>query len=45
MEILTTPDFDCGRIVQGATPRTLSDHEVAAYNAPFPDDAYRAGPA
>lgn len=42
--VRTTPDFDCGRIVQGATQRTLSDNEVAAYNAPFPDDAYRAGP-
>lgn len=42
--VRTTPDFDCGRIVQGATLRTLSDEEVAAYNAPFPDDAYRAGP-
>lgn len=42
--VRTTPDFDCGRIVQGATLRTLTDDEVAAYNAPFPDDAYRAGP-
>ncbi len=42
--VRTTPDFDCGRIVQGATIRTLSDEEVAGYNAPFPDDAYRAGP-
>jgi haloalkane dehalogenase len=42
--VRTTPDFDCGRIVQGATMRTLSDEEVAAYNAPFPDDEYRAGP-
>ena len=42
--VRTTPDFDCGRIVQGATLRTLSDEEVAAYNAPFPDDSYRAGP-
>lgn len=42
--VRTTPDFDCGRIVQGATARTLSDAEVDAYNAPFPDDSYRAGP-
>ena len=42
--VRTTPDFDCGRVVQRATLRTLSDEEVAAYNAPFPDDAYRAGP-
>ncbi len=42
--VRNTPDFDCGRIVQGGTIRTLSDAEVAAYNAPFPDDSYRAGP-
>jgi haloalkane dehalogenase len=42
--VRTTPDFDCGRIVQGATLRSLTDQEVAAYNAPFPDDSYRAGP-
>lgn len=42
--VRATPHFDCGRIVQGATLRTLSDEEVAAYNAPFPDDSYRAGP-
>ncbi len=42
--VRATPDFDCGRIVQGATQRSLRDDEVAAYNAPFPDDAYRAGP-
>lgn len=42
--VRSTPDFDCGRIVQGATMRTLSDDEIAAYNAPFPDDSYRAAP-
>jgi haloalkane dehalogenase len=42
--VRNTPDFDCGRIVQGATIRTLTDAEVAAYDAPFPDDSYRAGP-
>jgi haloalkane dehalogenase len=42
--VRTTPDFDCGRIVQGATLQTLSEEEMAAYNAPFPDDTYRAGP-
>ena len=42
--VATTPDFDCGRIVQGATKRSLSDDEVAAYNAPFPDHSFRAGP-
>lgn len=42
--VRNTPDFDCGRIVQGGTIRTLSEAEVAAYNAPFPDDSHRAGP-
>jgi haloalkane dehalogenase len=42
--VRNTPDFDCGRIVQGGTTRTLSEAEVAAYNAPFPEDSYRAGP-
>ena len=38
-----TPVFDAGRIVQGGTVRTLSDAEVAAYNAPYPDDRYLSG--
>lgn len=42
--VRTTPDFDCGRVVQNGTLRTLSDEEVAAYNAPFPDDLHRAAP-
>jgi haloalkane dehalogenase len=33
--------FDAGALVQGATHRTLSDAEVAAYNAPFPDASYQ----
>ncbi len=39
----TVPDFDSGVIVQMATNTELSDAEVAAYNAPFPDDAYKEG--
>lgn len=39
----TSPVFDIGSIVQGGTVTTLSDDVVAAYNAPFPDDSYKAG--
>ena len=37
------PAFDVGRIVDGGTKRALSDAEVAAYDAPFPDDSFKAG--
>jgi haloalkane dehalogenase len=36
-------DFQVGRIVDGGTGRALSDAEIAAYDAPFPDDRYKAG--
>lgn len=39
----TSPKFDIGRIIQRATVSELSDNEVAAYDAPFPDDSYKAG--
>ena len=39
----TSPAFDIGRIIQGATVTTLPDEVVAAYSAPFPDDDYKAG--
>jgi haloalkane dehalogenase len=38
-----SPAFDVGRIVQGGTATTLPDEVVAAYDAPFPDDSYKAG--
>ncbi|MEM7586307.1 MAG: haloalkane dehalogenase [Acidobacteriota bacterium] len=38
-----TPRFDCGPIVQRATVTELSDDVVAAYDAPYPDDRYKAG--
>lgn len=38
-----SPVFDIGRIIQGATVTNLTDDVVAAYNAPFPDDSYKAG--
>jgi haloalkane dehalogenase/tRNA(adenine34) deaminase len=37
-----TPDFDVGRLMKRSCPM-LSDAEVAAYNAPFPDARYKAG--
>lgn len=39
----TSPKFDVGRVLQNATVSTLSDEVIAAYNAPFPDDSYKAG--
>lgn len=36
-------DFDSGWIVNGGTARGISDAARAAYNAPFPDDSYKAG--
>jgi haloalkane dehalogenase len=39
----TSPAFDIGRIIQGGTATNLPDEVVAAYNAPFPDDSYKAG--
>lgn len=39
----TSPQFDIGKIIQGATVTSLSDDIVAAYDAPFPDDSFKAG--
>jgi haloalkane dehalogenase len=39
----TAPAFDIGRIIQGGTVTTLPDDVVAAYDAPYPDDSYKAG--
>lgn len=36
-------DFNAGRIVYGGTTSKLTEREIAAYNAPFPDDTYKAG--
>lgn len=36
-------EFDIGRIVQDGTATGLSPEVVAAYDAPFPDDSYKAG--
>ena len=37
-------DFDCGKIVNQGSLKQLNEAEIAAYNAPFPDDSYKAGP-
>ena len=39
----TTPEFKVGRIVSGGCVRNLEPGEMAAYDAPFPDDSYKAG--
>ena len=39
----TTPDFRIGRIITGGCVTQLSPETVAAYDAPFPDDSYKAG--
>ena len=38
-----SPKFDIGRIVAGGTAHGLREDEIAAYDAPFPDDSYKAG--
>ena len=38
----SVPDFPCGLIVNGASARILSPEEIAAYDAPFPDERYKA---
>lgn len=38
-----SPAFDIGRVVQGGTVTELPAEVVAAYDAPFPDDSYKAG--
>lgn len=39
----TVPEFPTSMILQGATVRELSDEELAAYDAPYPTEAYKAG--
>ena len=39
-----TEVLDCGRLISNtARNRTLTEADVAAYNAPFPDESYMAG--
>ena len=39
-----TAEFPVGRIIDGGCTTTLAPEVVAAYDAPFPDDSYKAGP-
>ncbi len=39
----TVEDFHVGGVIKGGTVRTLPEDIVDAYNAPFPDDSYKAG--
>jgi haloalkane dehalogenase len=38
-----SPAFPVGAIVSGGCTTKLSDEVIAAYDAPFPDDTYKAG--
>ena len=38
-----SPKFDIGRIIAGGCAEPLTDDVIAAYDAPFPDDSYKAG--
>jgi haloalkane dehalogenase len=40
----TTLNFHVGGIVKGACVNDLPSDVIAAYDAPFPDDSYKAGP-
>ncbi len=40
---LEAPEFEIGSIVQGGCRTVLHEAAVAAYNAPFPDDAHKEG--
>ncbi|MCK0068995.1 haloalkane dehalogenase [Kordiimonas laminariae] len=40
--VANTPDFPVGGLMKRSTP-ILTDEEVSAYDAPFPDDSYKAG--
>lgn len=37
-----SPAFDIGRIISGGCANGLSEDAIAAYDAPFPDDSYKA---
>src|SRR5262245_5846175 len=39
----TVPDFPVGNIIQGGSATKLTPEVIAAYNAPFPDERYKAG--
>lgn len=39
----TVPQMPIGVIVNGGCARTLADDEIAAYDAPFPDETFKEG--
>lgn len=39
----TSPEFDIGFLINAATATDLTAAEIGAYDAPFPDDTYKAG--
>lgn len=39
----TSPTFDIGRLIQKSTVSELDGTVVSAYDAPFPDDTFKAG--
>lgn len=39
----TAPEFDTGTVVKNGCVREVSPDTISAYNAPFPDDRYKAG--
>jgi haloalkane dehalogenase len=42
--VRTAPAFDIARSIQSGCQTVLSDEVRAAYDAPFPDESYKAGP-
>jgi haloalkane dehalogenase len=42
--VRTAPRLQISRLVQSGCQRTLSGAELAAYDAPFPDESFMAGP-
>jgi haloalkane dehalogenase len=40
----TAPELDIARLVQAGTQRRLTAAQRAGYDAPFPDESYKAGP-
>ncbi|AOW91620.1 haloalkane dehalogenase [Rhodococcus sp. WMMA185] len=41
--VASTPDLPIGRLVSGGCTEPLTEEEIAAYEAPFPDSSYKAG--
>lgn len=37
------PEFEIGRVINGGCVSELTDEVVAAYDAPFPEESYKAG--